>query len=231
MALIALLLGACSLRGDAPGAGVVLIGDSLAEEAAPYLQRELGDTKVLERFLGGTAPCDWLDTDLRARRSRIVVISFSGNSATPCMAGEGGQLRGEALVERYRADLTAMVDQVRATGAQVVLVGQPARGFVAAEGQGQREVDGVNAVYGELAEAGDVSFVDAGAAVEAPDGAFTRTLPCLPGEDECGPGGTNVVRSDDGVHFCPGAASHPCPRYSSGAFRFAGAIAAALDER
>jgi hypothetical protein len=228
--LVVLALGACSLRASAPGAGVVLLGDSLAEEAAPYLQEELGDTKVLDRFLGGTAPCDWLDTDLRARRDRVVVISFSGNSATPCMADEGGQLHGQALVDRYRADLTAMVDKVRASGARVVLVGQPARGFVAAEGAGQQEVDGINAISTELAESDHVSMVDAGAAVEAPEGAFTRTLPCLPDEAECGPGEVNVVRSDDGVHFCPGTAQHPCPIYSSGAHRFAHAIAEALED-
>jgi len=74
-----------------------------------------------------------------------------------------------------------------------------------------------------------VAFVDAGAAVETPDGSFAATLPCLPGEAECGPDGTNPVRNDDGVHLCPGA-SGPCPVYSSGAFRFASAIAAAIQE-
>ncbi|MEQ1786121.1 MAG: hypothetical protein ABL966_03640, partial [Acidimicrobiales bacterium] len=57
---------------------------------------------------------------------------------------------------------------------------------------------------------------------------FALALPCLPGEVECGTTGRNAVRSDDGVHLCPGTAPTPCPVYSSGAYRFAEAIAAAL---
>jgi len=224
--LLLLPLVAC---GDGSGTEVVLVGDSIAQEAAPFLREQLGDTKVRDRFLGGTAPCDWLGEDLEVTSTRIVVISFTGNSLTPCMGDDaGGFLRGKALVDRYRADLTTMVDQVRAEGAPVILVGQPQRGPAAASADADVEVAGINGIYTELAEADGVTFVDAGAAVEAPDGSFAATLPCLPGEVACGPDGTNPVRNDDGVHLCPGA-SDPCPVYSSGAFRFADAIAAAIE--
>lgn len=225
--LLLLLLAAC---GDGSGTEVVLVGDSIAEEAAPFLEEALSDIDLRPEFLGGTAPCDWLGQELGASSGRIVVISFTGNSLTPCMAdGDGGFLHGEALVDRYRADLTTMVDQVRAKGARVILVGQPQRGPAAASAESGLEVAGINGIYMALAEADGVAFIDAGAAVETPDGNFAATLPCLPGEAECGPDGTNPVRNADGVHLCP-EGSEPCPVYSSGALRFAGAIADAIEE-
>lgn len=205
---------------------VVFVGDSLAEQSAPYLQPIVGGRAFVPQVFGGTAPCDWLGKDLQATATSVVILSFAGNSGTDCMAdGSGGFLRGQALVDKYRTDLTALVAQVRATGAQVLLVGQPQR---LGEVDVDAEVAGINQIYNELLQPGAVSFVDAGAAVEGAAGAFTVTLPCLPGEAECGPDGNNVVRSDDGVHFCPGANPKPCNVYSSGAFRFASAIAAAL---
>ena len=75
-----------------------------------------------------------------------------------------------------------------------------------------------------------MKFVDAGAAVEAPDGSFVHSLPCVTYEPKCAKSGSNVVRSDDGRHFCPGKYLDPCPVYASGAFRFAYAIAAGVNE-
>jgi len=139
--LLLLPLVACS---DDAGTEVVLVGDSIAQEAAPSLREQLGDTELRDRFLGGTAPCDWLGEDLEVTSTRIVVISFTGNSLTPCMAdGAGGFVHGEALVDRYRADLTTMVDQVRAQGAPVILVGQPQRGPAASSAEADLEVAGI----------------------------------------------------------------------------------------
>jgi hypothetical protein len=42
-------------------------------------------------------------------------------------------------------------------------------------------------------------------------------------------GRTTVVRGD-GVHFCPVVGANPCPVWSSGAFRFGNAIAAAAND-
>ena len=74
-----------------------------------------------------------------------------------------------------------------------------------------------------------MTYVDAGASVEGPGGVYTQTLPCFIGEPCTGPVvegvPSNVVRSADGVHFCPVAeVDDRCPVYSSGAFRFAGAM-------
>jgi hypothetical protein len=49
-------------------------------------------------------------------------------------------------------------------------------------------------------------------------------------EPSCGPNGTNIVRSPDGIHFCPdgipatAGVTGPCDEYSPGVFRFALAI-------
>ena len=227
---LAPVLGACARGGSDPPA-VVLLGDSLAQQIAPYLQDQIGDAPLLNRYFGGTAPCDWFGKDLMATSDRTVVVSFTGNSETPCMADDHGiQRHGQALVDQYRQDLTALVGQIRDRGASVVLVLQPPRG-PARGAQAAREVAGINAIYTDLASADEVTLANAGAAVSTPDGRFTITLPCLPHEAACGPDGTNAVRSEDGVHLCPGTGPRPCEGYASGAYRFAHAIADAIKAR
>ncbi len=208
---------------------VFLVGDSLAEQAAHYLAQLLGSTSLESRYVGGTAPCDWLEDDLQITEGSVVVISFTGNSMTPCMSdGVGGFLQGEAIVDRYRTDVAVLIDLAHSAGARVLLVGQPVH---SASFDDDDVVAGVNGVYVELSDTMDTSFVDAGAAVENPDGTFAQSLQCLSDEAECGPSGTNVVRNDDGLHFCPGSPPPgPCAVYSSGAYRFAAAIAQAVNE-
>jgi hypothetical protein len=216
-----------SLNGPATIDNVVFIGDSLGEQTAPYLQSMVGDRSFTPQVFGGTAPCDWLGKDLTVAASSVAVISFIGNSSTACMAdGVGGFLHGQALVDKYRSDVTALVAEIRTTGAQVLLVGQPQR---LGGGEVDVEVEGINATFRGLVEPGAIAFVDAGAAVEDASGAFVLRLPCMPGETQCDPDGTIAVRSEDGVHFCSNALATGCTDYSSGAFRFAAAIAKALD--
>jgi hypothetical protein len=206
----------------------VLLGDSLAEQAATYLAGLLDGKTLVPRFFGGTAPCDWREMDLQATATSVVVISFTGNSMTPCMSdGYGGQLHGQSLIAKYRVDLTVLLDRVRQVGAVVLLVGQPPHSDAL---PGNADLKAINEMYAGMAGTNGVSFVDAGAAVEGAGGTYVKTLPCLADEVECGPAGTNVVRNDDGVHFCPGPPSpDPCGVYSSGAFRFAKSIAAAVN--
>jgi len=206
---------------------VVLVGDSLAEQAAPYLEPLLQPRALVPQFLAGSAPCDWLGKDLGITANSVVVISFTGNARSPCMAdGRGGYLAGQAIIDKYRTDITELIDESNAAGARTLLVGQPVRAPGVA---GNDIVDGLNNLYGDLASHGLADFVDAGAAVENPDGTFAKTLPCLSDDAQCDPSGSNVVRNNDGLHFCPGSPPPgPCPTYSSGAYRFAKAIAAAI---
>ena len=227
-------LTACAVPTDtatsavpAPIDQVVLIGDSLGEQVAPYLQPLVGDRAFVPHVYGGTAPCDWLGKDLSVTPTSIAVITFIGNSGSACMAdGAGGFLHGQALVDKYRSDVTGLVAQVRSSGAQVLLVGQPQR---QGDADVEIEIAGLNALYAGLAEPGAVSFVDAGAVVEDANGAFVLRLPCMPGEAQCDADGSISVRSEDGVHFCSNAGVAGCSDYSSGAFRFAATITAALD--
>ena len=183
--------------------------------------------QVVSQFLGGTAPCDWLTKNLQITTGSVVVISFTGNSLSPCMSDNaGGYLAGQSVVDKYRADVTALIGEALSAHARFLLVGQPVHADVI---PGNDVVAGLNGVYSDLAKRTDVAFVNAGAAVENPDSSFAQSLPCLPGEAECGPSGSNVIRNDDGIHFCPGSPPPgPCPAYSSGAFRFANAIAMAI---
>lgn len=206
---------------------VVLVGDSLATEAAPFLTGLVQSRTLVPNVFPGTAPCDWLDKDLKITSDSVVVVSFIGNSTTACMAdGAGGFLAGQAVVEKYETDVATLIEQARAVGAPVLVVGQPVRSD---PGPTQDIAAGLDSVYNEFAKADDVQIVDAGAAVENPDGTFAHELPCLDNEMACDVSGNNVVRSDDGVHFCPGSPPDgPCPTYASGAFRFAKAIADAI---
>jgi hypothetical protein len=205
---------------------LVLVGDSL-HEASGLVAFLTAPKQFVPKFWGGTAPCDWVDNDLQATRSTVVVISFTGNSLTPCMAdGAGGFLEHEAFAEEYRGDLEVLITRARRAGARVVLVGQPTRSLV-------RHEDRVAAINGMLQEFATrwafVSYVDAGAAVEAPDGQFADRLPCTQFDIDCAADGQTVVRGD-GVHFCPVVNVTPCPVYSSGALRFALAIANAAND-
>jgi hypothetical protein len=207
---------------------VVLVGDSLADEASSVVRYLTPGIEMVPRYFGGTAPCDWFDRDLEATATSVVVISFTGNNFLDCMLDAAGErIIDDELVAKYRVDVGVLVDRALTAGAWVVLVGQPNHH---AERGAEEEIPGLNVVYQELAETlPRVSFVDAGAAVETPDGQYTDRLPCTEHDIDCAPDGTTVVRGD-GVHFCPVVQVHPCPVWSSGAVRFGGAIAEAVND-
>ena len=129
---------------------------------------------------------------------------------------------------KYRADLTELVDHARRTGARVVLVGQPYRSpsFDHAD-----RVDGDQRGHpGACRRRTSSSRTSMPAsAVETTDGSFSDRLAVRRSSISTAlTDGTTVVRGD-GVHFCPVVNVHPCPVYSSGAFRFGAAIATAAN--
>ncbi len=220
----------------------VLYGDSLAWEAREAFSSALAGqpgVEVHQRTFGGTAICDWLDQkadDVVELQPGIVVVQFSGNNFTPCMRGESGRpLTGDELVERYAADARAVASIFEGSDVELVFAGAPI------DRDGSSRIGRINDVYRRLAaDLERVSYVDAGASVLA-DGRWTATLPCLPGErcdaiGATGPG-RNVVRSPDGLHFCPSAydselgVTTECPVWSSGAFRFGSALAQPVLDR
>ena len=219
---------------------VVLYGDSLAWEARDQFTADLAshpEVRVVTRTFPGTAICDFLDdmrNDVATLRPGAVVVEFSGNAFTPCMKdATGAALTGDAYLARYEADAETVMAIFEPIGARVFFAGAPI-------GRLPSQPGGFNGghldpIYGGLARshAGTAQFVDAGAAV-LDGGRWTETLPCLP--DEPCTGGTNaagrpvnVVRAPDGIHFCParaqGTLMYGCPIWSSGAFRYARAMA------
>jgi hypothetical protein len=213
------------------GPRIVLYGDSLSMQSAQdfdYLATVAG-APVLLRAYNGWAPCDVLPRipeDLASWDPGVAVLEFSGNNFTRCM--QGYAIGSAPYDAKYRADVQAAIDVLVHHGVRVILAGAP----LDAWSNLSANVTYLNALYRELAAANrsrGVSFTDAGQSVLA-DGRFTMRLPCLPREPCTGGDGTNVVRSPDGVHFCPTGTTHVegwydlCDVYSSGAFRFATAM-------
>jgi len=215
---------------------VDLFGDSLGYQAEPYfdfLLSQSGNYTVSNNTFGGTATCDWLTkmSAAAAEHPQAAVLVFSGNAFTPCM--DGVVLGSSQYYDRYTTDTERAIGIFSAVGAHVFLVGTPIdHSSVAGWNR-------LNDIYQQLAQANPLAgtYVDAGAAVESQDGTFTWNLPCMSIEPSCGANGTNVVRSPDGIHFCPDGTpatrgvTGPCDEYSPGAFRFAVVIEGAVTYR
>ncbi|MGA8727068.1 MAG: hypothetical protein WB565_18695 [Acidimicrobiales bacterium] len=212
---------------------VDLFGDSLGYQAEPYLDMffaESHDYTVSNYTYGGTATCDWLSrmAAAAAERPQAAVLVFSGNAFTPCM--DGVTLRSPQYYDLYSTYTEQAIGIFCAVGAHVFLVGTPV------DESSVAGWDHLDDLYRQLAQANPrgVTYVNAGASVETTTGGFTWALSCLSIEPSCGPGGTNVVRSPDGIHFCPDetpatqGVTGPCDQYSSGAFRFALAMVSAV---
>jgi hypothetical protein len=182
-------------RSDGP---VLIYGDSLIEQASPYLR----STDQIRAF-GGTALCDWVDNIARAatvEQASALVVEFVGNNVTPCMQNYQTPEQVRAKYEADMARLKLLVD------APILWVGPPPFR------------DREPPAFGLYAS--EPRFVDAGEAVLA-DGAYTDTLPCLPDEgwmQGC-VNGRIRVRASDGAHFATSGSG-----YSAGGRRFADAI-------
>jgi len=183
---------------------VLIYGDSLIEQATPYLQ----STDQIRAF-GGTALCDWVDKMARAatvEQPSMMVVEFVGNDVTPCMQAYQTPDQVRAKYEADMARLKALVD------APILWVGPPAFR------------DRAPAALGLYSS--EPRFVDAGDSVLA-DGAYTDTLPCLADEGSVQGcvNGRIRVRASDGAHFATSGSG-----YSAGGRRFADAIDAAVRE-
>jgi len=205
---------------------IALYGDSLANQSAQdfsFMATGSGASPLLRTF-DGIAICDDLGamaSDAATLHPTVAVIEFSGDDQTPCMAGY--TVGTAAYYQKYQSDAQTAINIFRSNGIPVILIGAP----VDVWPDLTAKINSLNAIYASLAATNaGVSYVDAGQSVLL-NGQYTKTLPCLPDEPCTGPAGTNVVRSPDGVHFCPDgnvSAEGVCDVYSSGAFRFATAM-------
>ena len=222
---------------------VILYGDSLAFESQTHFRDALlraGITDVHTKTFGGTALCDWID-DMRADalslKPTVVIIEFSGNALTPCMHDENdAPLIAEAYFSKYVQDAGEALRIFRPTGAAVYFVGAPISRHAAEVHD--PNAGRLNTLYSDIAAMAGAKYVDAGAAV-LDHGRWTATMPCRVTEPCTGSAdgtdrGVNVVRSPDGVHFCPNAGAAEqgvtdgCAVWSSGAYRFGSAMAAPI---
>jgi hypothetical protein len=137
---------------------LVLYGDSLAFEAAQYLD----PNKIGLRVAGGTAPRDWFNemkTD-RTAQPAAVAIAFSGNMATACTKAYGQvPLSDNDRGAAYRVMLGDALDIW--PGTNVVFIGAPD----ALPGSIYTYVDEVRQHTEALAAARGVGFADSSAAV------------------------------------------------------------------
>lgn len=232
LALLAVL--APPARSASPRPLVLVYGDSLVREAQPYLEDILANVARVDfQVVGapGAALCDVLPgmrADASHLRPAVVVIDFSGNDVTPCMQdGHGHQLQGQAVVEKYRADLVEAIALFRPGAPQIWLGTAP----ISLGAQVKSEDGDARMAAMEHSLAHDnprrVRITEAGNAV-LDHGWWTATLPCLQREPCTGGvdahgNHVNRVRSIDGTHFCPVpyAVFDNCPVYASGGERYA----------
>jgi hypothetical protein len=236
LALIVALLAVSSTASSGctskPTPRVFVYGDSLVFQASKYVDQLLRARHFEPQIasLSGTATCDWFDNVKRARDTfhpDIVVMSFSGNALGPCMLHpDRTALSIAEYVAKYRKDTETAIS-IFPNDVRIYAVGAP----VSSGGD-----DRVFQIYRAVAKKHrNVHFVDGGIYI-TPHHRFAMTLPCLPGEPCTGPVvhgvRTNIVRSPDKAHFCPvdPGFGKPCPMYSSGAYRFALAIAQAVEQ-
>jgi hypothetical protein len=253
-------LSVTALRIDA-------FGDSLLDQDNFYLQSEFdpATTTVDVHAIAGTALCDWVypgsrttatgvqanpspGAILQLRRSQaptVAILEFAGNDFTPCIANT--PFSESSYLASYRINLRAAIGHLLAIGTKLVLVdaGPPTRAELSTSAPVPlRQL--YRSVVASYASARVESADLADGAVLTPSGGFTTTLPCLAQEVatarcanvEVGGAASNVVRSPDGVHFCPTSSGNAvgkvpglCLAYSSGAYRYAHALASLVWHR
>ena len=169
----------------------------------------------------------------RTEHPQAVVFEFIGNTFTACM--KGCLFGSPAAVTLYCSAISKAINIFLGSRTHVFLVGTP---ITRSEWSSHdTNWDALNVAFAALAakHPTQVSYVDAGKSVEGPNQSFVSTLPCLSFEPCSGPTiagmRTNIVRSPDGIHFCPNQVGNAvgvvsgCDTYSSGVFRFAAAMA------
>lgn len=218
---------------------IEVYGDSLAYQAAPYLNyffTTSGRVNTKNQIFAATAICDWVPTIGREVDPRnpvgyhpnAIVMIFSGVALYPCMKdAHGFALSGQALLNKYASDARLAIRYAALAHIPIYFASTPIPKADADKYVGDTPLGNM---YASLANQypGIVRFIDAAQAVEW-QGHYTDTLPCAAFEHCSGrwPDGTPtvVVRAADGVHFCPvPEIFFDCPTAMPGAMRFAAAI-------
>ena len=218
----------------------LLYGDSLMYESQWKLNSDFalqpGWTQVAHNF-PGFALCDWvsrLAADIADVHPSVVAVETAGNYTRPCMLdGNGVPLAqgSEAFYAKYRADMHAFFSTATASGAAVVFIVAPPM----LSATWNTAVLGLQKIAREVAASYpgvSVSTLPRNSVSAA--GIYVATKPCLPSETAlagCVSGQIGIrtnVGTQLGIHFClpglPTVYPYLCPEYSSGEFRFGGAV-------
>ena len=155
--ILALAAAGC-IPAPPPPPSIIVYGDSLTSQSSSYIgyflaQQRPGWNRYFRSY-GGTAICDYLD-EMNADgnlNAKVVVIQFSGNDMSPCMAGSPAE--SAAWFARYRTDASYAANLWKARGARVLFVGNP-RGVCA---QPPHPLDDV---YRQVAAQYGMRFTDA----------------------------------------------------------------------
>lgn len=228
----------------------VVFGDSLITQAETLLASDLRNVKIDQYSRPGVAACHYLESVkqfLKTHKPHLAVIEFWGNDTpdTPCVNKHSFESAG--FFAQYKANVSTMVREFVMSGAHVFLVGTiPDAAQVATTDPRWGELNEIYSAIARSYSKKNVSFVNVQQVVEQ-KGDFTWYLPCLHAEASCDaplsdvvalpPKGNNIVRSADGLHFCP---LYPttsnalfnfthCATYSSGTYRYAMFLATAVE--
>ena len=184
---------------------VVLAGDSITDQVAPYLEWILSRTATIEhRHLWGTALCDWFSDNrgdlgleyLESWQPHLYIVDHGGNGITPCMADAAGlPLTGEAYTAKYLADTEYVVELALRTGSRVLLVDQPVSRGDYRSGTGE--------IYRSMPvrhPGGLVRFFSTWPAL-TPGGQFVQSAPCEATEPGCVDGRGELREPPPNVHL------------------------------
>ena len=184
---------------------VVLTGDSITDQVAPYLEWILSRTATIEhRHLWGTALCDWFSDNrgdlgleyLESWQPHLYIVDHGGNGITPCMADAAGlPLTGEAYTAKYLADTEYVVELALRTGSRVLLVDQPVSRGDYRSGTGE--------IYRSMPvrhPGGLVRFFSTWPAL-TPGGQFVQSAPCEATEPGCVDGRGELREPPPNVHL------------------------------
>lgn len=248
---------------------VAVFGDSLITQAHNDLVADLSGDSLYWNSYPGVAACFYLNTAVKyaqTHRAKAAILEFWGNdnSTSTCMTSK--TMDSPSYFAQYKSDLEQMVKAFVKSDAHVFIVGTIPE---ASQVSTQNPLwDHLNDIYSAIANSyskKDVTFVNVQSVIETSTGQFTWYLPCTSQEvstSECGnsvstitnppASGYNVVRSSDGLHFCPEFLNFPTstpdwfyydyeycgylnssnqvvPVYSSGESRYAAYIAQAVN--
>jgi hypothetical protein len=257
LAIVTAGLTATSVAGSlsVPLVHIAFYGDSLTVEAANYIYPEFNSatTSVRINAVSGTALCDWVYPRYQTPGSRytpggvmqlsaknapaLVVLQFTGNAYTPCIAPDAGS--PAKIAENYAVMARVAIAHLLSIGTRFVVIDRGPISIGADQSHSPLPALLASAYQSVVASFhnGHVTY-DAAADRSVLVGAHPVTyMPCLNVEvlhGECSnltsgsQHGLNQVRSADGVHFCPDVVANLrgqlpalCDKWDSGAFRFA----------